>query len=203
MTKIKLCGLSRPEDIEAANALAPACIGFVFAKKSRRYISPEKAGCLKQMLSANIQAVGVFVQEKPEVIAALLNAGIIDAAQLHGGESDDFIRQLRALSQKPLLQAFSIKTPSDVDAARESLADLILLDSGTGGTGTAFDWRLLENIRRPYFLAGGLTPQNVGDAIRLCRPYGVDVSSGVETNGKKDIQKMAAFTAAVRKEDRL
>ena len=199
MTKIKLCGLSRPCDIEAVNALRPDYIGFVFAEKSRRFVSPRNAAQLKRLLSPSIQAVGVFVQEEPEKIAALAREDLFDIIQLHGKESAAYLAKLRTLTQKPILQAFRIETPEDVVAAEKSSADCILLDSGTGGTGTTFDWRLLQTFKRPYFLAGGLTIENAAAAVRQLHPYGVDVSSGIETDGKKDFQKMAAFVHAVRK----
>lgn len=198
MTKIKLCGLSRPCDIEAANELKPEYIGFVFAPKSRRYVSMEQAAALKGQLIPAIKAVGVFVNEAPEAVAACLKGGIIDIAQLHGSESETYIRQLRHLTDKPLIQAFRIDTEQDIETANLSSADYILLDSGSGGTGTAFDWHLLRQINRSYFLAGGLTPHNIKNAVRTLTPYAVDVSSGIETDGYKDRDKMAAFISAVR-----
>ena len=201
--KIKLCGLTRPCDIEAVNELQPDYIGFVFAKKSRRYVSPEKAKELKAMLAPGIQAVGVFVNEEPEQIAALFEAGTIDVAQLHGQEDETEIRRLRELTDHPLIQAFRIDTEQDVERANASTADYVLLDSGAGGTGTVFDWDLLQAIRRPYFLAGGLDTENLGTVKAKLNPYGVDVSSGIETGGYKDKEKMTAFVAAARKEDTL
>lgn len=202
MTKMKLCGLSRPCDIEAANDLKPEYIGFVFAQKSKRYVTPEKAAQLKQLLAPGIQAVGVFVRENPQTVAALLNSNVIDMAQLHGGEDEEYIKQLRELSDKPIIQAFRIETADDIANAQQSSADFLLLDSGAG-TGTVFDWGLVQNLTRPYFLAGGLSPDNVEEAVTYLKPYAVDVSSGIETDGRKDKTKMAAFAAAVRKEDRL
>lgn len=198
MTKLKLCGLARICDIEAANRLNPEYIGFVFAKKSRRYVDPAQARKLRAGLNKGISPVGVFVNESPEAIADLVRSGIIDVVQLHGSEDEDFLRKLRELASCLIIKAFSVKTPQDVRIACESPADLILLDSGGGGTGTVFDWDLLEPIRRPWFLAGGLSPENAADAIRRLAPYGVDVSSGIETDGVKDIQKMNDFVRAVR-----
>ncbi|MBR0368474.1 MAG: phosphoribosylanthranilate isomerase [Clostridia bacterium] len=198
MTRIKLCGLTRPEDIEAANALMPEYTGFVFAKKSRRYVDPDGAAALRAMLAPGIRAVGVFVREPPEKVAELLDQGIIDIAQLHGGEDDGYIARLRALTDRPIIQAFRIDGPADVARALQSPADAILLDSGAGGTGTAFDWSLLRDIRRPWFLAGGLDPENVQSAVARLRPWAVDVSSGIETGGAKDPSKMAAFVRRVR-----
>ena len=202
MTKIKLCGMTRPEDIAAANALQPEYIGFVFAPGSRRAVSREMAKKLKQQLAPEIKVVGVFVQEAPETVAALLNENVIDLAQLHGQEDEACLRTLRRLTNKPLIRAFRVDGPADLVKAEKSTADLILLDSGPGGTGTAFDWKLLEKFDRPYFLAGGLTPETVTDAVKRLQPYAVDVSSGIETAGKKDPAKMAAFVAAVRKTDK-
>ncbi len=198
MTKIKLCGLKRPQDIQAANELLPAYIGFVFAPKSRRYVHPDRAEELRRMLNPGIIPVGVFVNETPETVAALLDRGIIDIAQLHGKEDAAYIRRLRQLTTKPLIQAFRVDTPADVAAAQASTADYVLLDSGAGGTGTCFDWSLLQDIQRPYFLAGGLTPENVGGAVATLHPYAVDVSSGIETDGAKDKEKMTQFVRAVR-----
>lgn len=201
--KIKLCGLTRPCDIEAVNELQPDYIGFVFAKKSRRYVSPEKAEELKAMLAPGIQAVGVFVNEEPERIVSLLEAGTIDVAQLHGQEGEREIRRLRELTDHPLIQAFRIDTEQDVERANASTADYVLLDSGAGGTGTVFDWDLLQAIRRPYFLAGGLDTENLGTVKAKLNPYGIDISSGIETDGYKDKEKMTAFVAAARKEGTL
>lgn len=201
MTKIKLCGLSRLCDIEAVNGLKPDYIGFVFASKSKRYVTYEKAEELKDHLLPEIQAVGVFVDENPEVVTDLLNKSVIDIAQLHGGEDENYIKRLRQRTDKPIIKAFRIETVKDIETAEQSTADYILLDSGAG-TGTVFDWELIQNIKRPYFLAGGLRVDNVGSAIEALHPYAVDVSSGIETNGIKDKTKMAVFVTAVRKENK-
>lgn len=198
MTKIKLCGLSRPCDIQTANELRLEYIGFVFAPKSKRYIDPQKAALLKELLSSDIRAVGVFVNEAPDTVAALLNSGIIDIAQLHGSEDEAYIQRLRQRTDQPIIKAFQIKTCHDLAEAEACNADHILLDSGAG-TGNVFDWSILQDVKRPYFLAGGLSADNVGDAVRLLHPYAVDVSSGIETDGHKDKEKAAAFIAAVRK----
>lgn len=199
MTKIKLCGLSRLCDIKAANELNPEYIGFVFATESRRYVTPAKAEILKQALDSKITAVGVFVDEDAETVAELLNVGTIDMAQLHGSEDEKYIEQLRRLTDKPIIKAFRIETASDIADAEKSTADYILLDSGAG-SGTVFDWKLLENMKRSYFLAGGLSPVNAEDAVTILHPFAVDVSSGIETNGLKDKCKMVEFVAAIKKE---
>lgn len=200
MTKIKFCGMMRAEDIAAANALHPDYIGFVFAPGSRRAVTPEQAAALKAQLAPSIRAVGVFVNAPPAQIAALLAAGTIDIAQLHGQEDEAYLQALRALTDKPVIKAFRVDTAADLERAAAFPADSLLLDSGAGGTGAAFDWTLLRDFTRPYFLAGGLSAENVGKAIQKYHPYAVDVSSGIETDGKKDAKKMAAFAAAVRKE---
>ena len=202
MTKIKLCGLTRPEDVAAANTLEPDFVGFVFAPKSRRYVTAEQAKELRKHLSPAIRAVGVFVDEAPERMAALLEEGVIHLAQLHGREDEGYLERLRTLTGKPIIQAFQVKTPKDLERAENSSADCILLDSGAG-TGSTFDWSLLKHLRRPYLLAGGLGPDNVARAIQVLHPWGVDVSSGIETGGVKDFHKMAAFVAAVRKEEKV
>ena len=199
-TKIKFCGLSRNCDIETANALSPDYVGFVFAKNSSRCVSFAQAKELKALLAPGILTVGVFVNEDPRTVTALLEAGVIDAAQLHGDEDTDYIRGLKSLTKAPLIKAFGLRSIHDLPAVERCPADLVLLDSPGGGTGRLFDWQLLENIQRPYLLAGGLSAENVGEAIARLRPFGVDVSSGIETGGYKDREKMTAFAAAVREE---
>lgn len=198
MTKVKVCGLRREEDIAFANELMPDYIGFVFAKASRRYVLPERAAELRRVLSRKIPAVGVFVDEPVEHILALLEGGVIDAAQLHGGESAADVRALKRRTGRTVIQAFRVETPEDIARAVESPADYILLDNGAGGTGEMFDWSLIADVPRPFFLAGGLSAENVGEAIVRCRPYAVDSSSKLETDGTKDYSKMKAFIDAVR-----
>ena len=199
MTKIKLCGLTRPYDIEYVNGLLPEYIGFVFAPKSRRYISAENAKRLRIILDSRITPVGVFVDEKIETIADLVKREIIDIVQLHGNENDEYIANLRKEVNCPIIKAFRIESNTDIVSANNSSADYVLLDSG-GGTGKVFDHSLLKGITRPYFLAGGLTPENVGTAIQTLHPYAVDASSSLETDGFKDKIKMTAFVKAVRKD---
>ena len=198
MTKIKICGLSRTADIETANQIQPDYIGFVFAPKSKRYVSFETARILKSKLHSDIRTVGVFVNENIDNI--LLSLDSIDVIQLHGNENDEYIRKLRTVTDKPIIQAFVIKSEEDVCSAEKSLADFILLDGGKGD-GKTFNWNFLTAIQRPYFLAGGLDTENVAQAVRYLHPYAVDVSTGVETDGRKDNKKMTAFVHAVRKEN--
>ena len=199
MTKIKLCGLTRLCDIEEANLLAPDYVGFVFAPGSRRYVDKERASALKKALDENIKSVGVFVNEDIRIVADIANDGIIDLVQLHGCEGEDYINNLRSLTDKPIIKAFGVEGRDDVDAAQKSSADFILLDSCGGGTGRAFQWEFIKNMDRQYFLAGGLDADNVEKAIKILSPYAVDVSSGVETDGLKDGGKMKKFVEAVRK----
>lgn len=201
MTKIKICGLTRPCDIETVNELDVDYIGFVFAKKSCRFVDALQAAQLKKILRPDIEAVGVFVNEACETIAGLLNAGVIEIAQLHGSEDEQYIKRLRKMSDKPIIKAFQIDAECDIMEVENSSADYVLLDSGTGGTGTTFDWELIRGMNRPYFLAGGLDIMNISNAIDELKPYAVDISSGVETDGYKDKMKLAAFVSAVRKED--
>lgn len=198
MTRIKLCGLQSLNDVTAANAVQPDYIGFVFAKTSKRFVTPQTAEELRKKLDRKIAVVGVLVNEPVEIVAALLNKGIIDMAQLHGNESEEYITFLRKKTDKKLIKAFSVNEAKNLQAAYACSADYILLDSGNGGTGKSFDWNILQNFGRPYFLAGGLNINNVSEAVNRLHPYAVDVSSGVETDGRKDGVKMAAFINAVR-----
>ncbi len=190
--KVKICGLRRQCDIEYVNELLPDYIGFIFAEKSRRYVAPAEAAKLKAQLDPRIKAVGVFVDAPVDTIAALAEQKIIDAAQLHGGEGNGYIRELRGRTDCPILKAFLVRGAGDVRAAEQSPADYVLLDGGEG-SGSPFDWPLVRDITRPYFLAGGLNPDNLREAIRELRPYAVDVSSGVETGGWKDYDKIRRF----------
>lgn len=198
MTRIKLCGLKSLNDVIAANAVQPDYIGFVFAKTSKRFITPQTAEELRKKLDRKITAVGIFVNEPVEIVAQLLNKGIIDMAQLHGNESEEYITLLRKKTDKKLIKAFSINEAQNLQAAYSCSADYILFDSGSGGTGKSFDWSILQDFGRTYFLAGGLNINNVSEAVSRLHPYAVDVSSGVETDGRKDDIKIAAFVNAVR-----
>ena len=200
MTRIKLCGMMRESDIETVNRLKVDYVGFVFAKKSKRCVTPELAKTLKERLDPSIRSVGVFVDEEKKLVSGLLREGIIDLAQLHGSESDAYVVDLKKISEKPVIRAFRVKSAADLSEAAECSADYILLDAGAGD-GEVFDWEILKGFDRPFFLAGGLCPENVSEAVRRIRPFGVDVSSGIETDGKKDSEKMKSFTEAVRNAD--
>ena len=200
MTRIKFCGLTRKCDIEAVNDLGPEYIGFVFWPRSKRVVTREQASELKAMLDPSIKAVGVFVDEDIEVVKSLLNDDIIDIAQLHGSEDGTYINDLKMSTGKPVIKAFKIRSEDDGRQAEESPADMVLLDSGMG-TGKTFNWEIIKGVKRPFFLAGGLAPDNAAEAIRELHPYALDVSSGIETEGIKDTKKMTDFYEAVRKED--
>ena len=199
-TRIKICGLSRTEDISYVNESQPDFCGFVIeVPASRRNVTVTQLSRLRQRLSEQICPVGVFVNAELKLIAKLLNDGVIDAAQLHGSEDEAYIARLRDMTDKPLVKAFSIQNLSDLEEAEKSSADLVLLDHGKGGTGASFDWELLWHWKgRPYILAGGLDAGNIPEAVRKYHPYAVDLSSSVETEGRKDRQKILAAVAAVR-----
>lgn len=203
MTRIKICGLTREEDVAFVNAFTPEYCGFVVnVPRSRRTISPERVGVLSRLLAPQITAAGVFVNAPVEVPATLAREGSIQVIQLHGQEEEDYLERLRRLTQVPVIQAFPIAGKADVQRAKKSSADWILLDQGKGGTGQTFDWELAKGLERPFFLAGGLTPENLPAALERVRPWCVDLSSGVETDGKKDREKIKAAVAAVRRKYR-
>lgn len=196
-TKIKICGLTRPEDIAYANQAKPDAIGFVFFEKSRRYVTEEAAAKLKSELDENILAVGVFVDAPLEKIVSLLERNVIDIAQLHGNETEEDIQYLQAVTGKEIMKAVKVRDRYDVEAWLDTRADYLLFDNGQG-TGQSFDWSLLSGVERDFFLAGGLDSTNLSDALRKISPFGVDLSSGVETEGKKDLKKMQEAVRMVR-----
>ena len=187
-TRIKICGLTRPEDIQAVNQAKPDFAGFIVEfPKSRRNVTVEQLKALREELDAPV-----------ELPAQLLNEGTIALAQLHGQEDENYIRQLKTMTDQLLIKAFSIKTEADIKKAIRSEADYILLDQGAGGTGKTFDWSLVPAIKRPWFLAGGLGCENLESAIHLLHPWAVDLSSSVETDGHKDPDKILEAVYAVR-----
>ena len=198
MTRIKFCGIRREEDVGYVNLVRPDYASFVLAPGFRRTVSAQEAGRLSSLLDEGI--VGVFVDEPPENVARLLEDGTISIAQLHGMEDEEYLSRLRDLTSGTLMKCFRVSSRGDVEAASCCSADLVMLDSGTG-TGKAFDWSLAEGLGRDFFLAGGLDPSNVGEAIKRMHPTAVDTSSGIETDGFKDYEKMEAFVKAVRSAD--
>ncbi len=203
-TKIKFCGIRRREDIEMVNALQPDYVGFVFWPGSSRAVDEKTASALRKLLDSNIRTVGVFVDELPERAAGLVHRGVISVVQLHGHEDRAYIRQLRGLlgGSGEIWQACIVKSREELRTAAQSPADRLLFDAGRGA-GEAFDWNLLRDFPLPYFLAGGLSADNVGEAIQRLHPYGVDVSSAIETDKVKDPEKMEAFYRAVREAERI
>ena len=196
---VKFCGIRRSEDIKAVNEVKPDLIGFVLDRTRRRYVSPDTVSGLRKDLDPKIRVVGVFVDEEISYVVKLLNDGIIDIAQLHGNESDDYINEVREKTGALIIKAFGIRSDEDIKRAEASCADLVIVDSPGGGTGEPFNWELLSKIKRPYILAGGLDADNISDAVKIS-PYGVDVSSGIETDGYKDITKMKAFKSGKRRQ---
>ena len=185
------------EDAEYCNAVSPDLAGMILTPGFRRSVSPEIAKEIRRTLLSQIPLTGVFVNARVNEIAAYANSGIIQFVQLHGDEDAAYIRNLRMVCTLPVIKAYRIAVPEDLRHAADSAADIVLLDSGTG-TGKTFDHSLLGRFPRPYFLAGGLSPETVAEAITAHHPYGVDVSSGIETNGRKDFSRMRMFVREVR-----
>ena len=200
MTKIKICGLRSLRDIEAVNAAGPDFAGFVVeVPGSRRSVDRRELRELAGKLGKEIISAGVFVNAPAELVAELLEEGTLGVAQLHGQEDAAYIRRLRRLTDKPLIQAFSIRTKEDVRRALESEADYLLFDQGSGGTGLTFDWSLILEVTRPFFLAGGLGEGNLEKAVLKVRPWAVDLSSSLETDGRKDPEKIRRAAELVRR----
>ncbi len=214
MQKIKLCGMMKPCDIEYANRVKPDFVGFIFAN-TRRKISATQAKQFREALDAEIPAVGVFVNEDISVITSLVQDGCIDMIQLHGEEDEDYIRRLREICDVPVIKAVKVQTVEQIRQAAALPVDYLLLDTYRkgvlGGTGEAFDWELLREAKaaagdtaegelfgKPYFLAGGLHAGNLREAAAF-GSYGLDVSSGIETDGSKDFTKMVEVMELVRK----
>ena len=190
--KIKICGLTKECDIDYVNELLPDYIGFVLAKKSKRYIAPIAAAELRLRLSPDIAPAGVFVNEPIENILNCIKIGAIDIVQLHGDEDNRYIESLKNRTTAPVIKAFKINEKTEKESINNSKADFVLLDNGCG-EGKTFDWGLAKNIERPYFLAGGLNAENAKEAISLLHPYAIDVSSGVEENDTKSYDKIKEF----------
>ena len=199
-TKIKICGLKCPEDIAYVNEAKPDYCGFIIEfPKSSRNVTGDQVRILIAELDKNIIPVGVFVNAAPERVEELLLDGTIRIAQLHGQEDDDYIRRIQKNTGSQVIKAFSVKAAQDIELALKSPADYILLDQGGGGTGQTFDWSLIPEIKRPFFLAGGLGADNLEQAVDTIRPYAVDLSSSVETDGVKDRSKILEAVSLVHK----
>ena len=196
--RIKICGLMRPQDIDMVNEVCPDIAGFILASGRRRTVTPERMREMTDRLKPEIRSAAVFLDQDIRWIADLAEGGLMDIIQLHGHEGNEEIRYLRSRTDKMVIKAFRIDTAEDIRRAEDSEADLVLLDHGAGGTGQAWDWSLLTGMKRPFILAGGLDSENVQEAVRKTQPFGVDVSSGVETDGCKDREKILRFVRAVR-----
>lgn len=183
----------------SVNEAKPDWCGFIVNfPQSRRNVTPERVRELRAKLLPEIIPVGVFVDQPVDLVAALLNEGVVSIAQLHGAEDNDYIAALRKSAPgHPVWKAFKVRSPSELRAAWESDADLVLLDNGAG-TGEAFPWAWADGFTRPFLLAGGLTPETIPEAIAALHPYGLDISSGVETDRVKDRKKMIAAVRAAR-----
>lgn len=201
MSKIKICGLFRDCDISFVNEAGPDYAGFIlYYPKSRRSIDAERAAQLRRRLRPGIRAVGVFVDQEQDLVCSAASLIGLDVIQLHGREDNTYIESVRAASGLPVWKAFKIRDSRDLAEAAQSAADEILLDSGKG-TGKLFDWSLLEGFPRPFILAGGLTPERIPEAMRLCGAALLDLSSGVETDGCKDREKIKAAVRAAHAQD--
>lgn len=206
---IKICGLRRPADVAAAVDAGARYLGFVFFPRSPRAVTVAEAEALGRDLAPGLARVGLFVDPDDVVLDAVLASAPLDIIQLHGGESPARVAEVRARTGLPVMKAIGVAGPDDLAriAGFAGVADLLLLDAKApagaalpGGNGSAFDWRLLagQRLAKPWFLAGGLTPDNVAEALRVTGAPGVDVSSGVErAPGDKDPARIAAFCAAV------
>ncbi|MGL5172382.1 MAG: phosphoribosylanthranilate isomerase [Olsenella sp.] len=196
--RVKLCGMFREQDITAVNEAEPDFCGFITnVPSSHRSLSTERAKTLAREVGPGIFTVGVYVDDTDDRVARDGSPGYFDVIQLHGEEDEGYIERVRSRTDAPIIQAFQVRREQDVWNANKSTADMVLLDSGQG-TGREFDWSLLASVERPFILAGGLTPENVGQVIRELRPWGVDMSSGLETDRVKDPEKIRAAVAAVR-----
>lgn len=202
--RVKICGLCRMEDVSYVNDCLPDYAGFVFAK-SRRQVTDRQAKEMRGSLDPHIRTVGVFVNEEIERVIRLCQRQIIDLIQLHGDEDGAYLERLSAHTDKPIVRAVRVQSAAQILSVQEQPCDYLILDTYIpgqyGGGGLGFDTSLIPPLAKPWFLAGGLDPENIGDKLTecaRCHPFGVDVSSGVETDGKKDPEKIRAFIKNVR-----
>lgn len=207
---IKICGLSTPASVEAALERGASHVGFIFFPKSPRNVSPEAAGALRRAALGRAKAVAVTVDANDALLDAIVAAMQPDMLQLHGSETPTRVAEIKARYGLPVMKALPVRDTADLDAAQSfiGVADRLLFDAKPpvgadlpGGNGVAFDWSLLSGLDKPvnYLLSGGLNADNVADALRIARPPGLDISSGVESApGVKDVRKIAAFFDAVR-----
>lgn len=197
MSKIKFCGIQPTTDLPFINQLALDYIGMVFAQNSRRFVTIAQARKINEILNPSIKKVGVFVNAPEELIRQIVAEKLIDLIQLHGQEDELMIQHYQMTFHLPIIKAFSIQTPQDVLEASQSTADYLLFDYQQAGSGQSFDWRLIQQVNRPYFLAGGIKPENLKAALAF-KPYTIDLSSGIESNGIKNNQKMQTIMKIMR-----
>lgn len=197
--KIKICGLFQSDDIDYVNEAKPDYIGFVFAK-SKRQVDLHQAQLLKARLDSQIKTVGVFVNSSIGEIVELVDKKIIDVIQLHGDESNLYIKQLKRYIDVPIIKAIKVKQASDLDNLNYDV-DYYLLDNKISGSGESFDWSVIKDLDKPFFLAGGIDLNNIEKAIQI-KCFGLDVSSGAETNGIKDRNKIIEIVRRIKDDDR-
>lgn len=195
-TKLKICGLTREEDISMVNKIKPDFIGFVFAK-SKRQIDLKTAVFLKSKLDPDIKSVGVFVNESIDNIIKVVNSKSIDLVQLHGDENNCYISKLKNLISIPIIKAIKISENSEKEKAYYEAADFLLIDSGCG-SGKTFDWSIDLPTSKPLFIAGGISYENVEKAFEHFKPYAFDLSSSVEVNGFKNFDKMERISSKLK-----
>ena len=204
MVKVKICGIKNLQDVQAVNKHKPDFAGFVFYPLSKRYVSLIVARQLKAALNRHIKTVGVFVNAPVEEIAVAAEMGIIDLVQLHGDEGNAYIAELKKICKLPIIKAVRVQDESDIKRAGYYNCDYLLFDtysqSAYGGTGRQFNTQLLKGVKihKPYFIAGGLNAENVRHALKGLKPFAVDASGGVETDGGKDAAKIKAFIKQVK-----
>ena len=205
-TRIKVCGITGKEDARAAVAAGADGLGFIFVKQSPRAVDPDMVRAITAELPPFVNSIGVFCDEELEVVEEIINYCQLTTVQLHGAESPEYCKKISC----PVIKSFALRTESQSEelAAYSGVVSGFLLDTYradmAGGTGMVFDWNLVEQIQPPgpIILAGGLNPENVGEAIRQVKPFAVDVNSGVEYQpGRKDTDKLKSFADEVRKAD--
>ena len=196
--KVKMCGMRRKEDIAYANEVKPDAVGYIFFPKSKRYVTGQQAKEFDQDLDQDILSVGVFVNETIEKVIEIANQVPLDVIQLHGDEDHTYVEQLKQQTDKEIWKVVRVKDTNDIKEAEKLPVDKLLLDTFTeekdmyGVTGKVMNYNLIpkEGISKPFFIAGGLHSNNIKEIIKKVHPYGIDISSGIETDGYKDLKKM-------------
>lgn len=202
--KVKFCGIRRLEDVAYCNDLQPDYLGMILSEGFRRTVPLSTAAKLAAARQGKIKAVGVFVNETPEHIAQVLKQVPLDVIQLHGSETAEIVSGVRWRTGLPIWKAVRVQSPEEIAAAQQLGADQLILEGHVpgqvGGTGVTADWELIAKAKphQPFLLAGGLTPDNVAEAAAQVQPDGVDFSSGIETDGVKDYEKMKRIVTIIR-----